>query len=100
YRQTYGYLKLYFEKIHNEYMHMAFTMGFPILIMYISLVSKILLGLLSRIKIDPISQVIFCCITGYLIQAIFNLSMLPNAILFWAILGIGFKIVMSPSENH
>jgi putative inorganic carbon (HCO3(-)) transporter len=97
-RKFYGWIDIYYEKVHNEYMQIALTMGFPVLIMYLSLVFKIILGLLKKATTNPISQVMFLCIIGYLTQAMFNLSMLPNAILYWAILGAAYKQVKYPVQ--
>lgn len=78
---------LYF-KAHNEYLQMIITEGYPALILYIIIVFIIVLKLLRGLKKEIYAWILFSCITGYLIQAFFNISFISTAVTYWAILGI------------
>lgn len=91
FEKYYGKTGLYFEKAHNEYLQIAVTLGYPALIIYLGLIGIVLIRLSKQLGKDRISQVLFCCIIGYLVQACFNISVIPAAPVFWAMLGIGAK---------
>jgi O-antigen ligase len=80
------------DKAHNEYLQMGITMGVPALLTYLLLVS-IILGLAfkavkrAKEKEKIILYGMISAILGYLIQAFFNISVVPVAPLFWALLG-------------
>lgn len=91
FEKYHGNMKQYFEKAHNEYLQIAVTLGYPALITYLGLIGIVLLRLAKQLRGDRLSQVLFCCIIGYLVQACFNISVIPAAPVFWAMLGIGAK---------
>ncbi|WP_172799217.1 O-antigen ligase [Bacillus sp. FJAT-29814] len=81
------------DKAHNEYLHMAITLGVPALLIYLSLIAAILYKALSAVRVAEGNEKIFllcllATIIGYLAQAFFNISVVPVAPLFWAFLGI------------
>ncbi|WP_284036121.1 O-antigen ligase family protein [Neobacillus sp. 114] len=81
------------DKAHNEYLHMAITLGVPALLVYLLLLSIILWRTLQAAKAAKgndkiILLCLFSAITGYLIQAFFNISVVPVAPLFWATIGM------------
>ncbi|MFT8314019.1 MAG: O-antigen ligase family protein [Clostridium sp.] len=78
---------LYF-KAHNEYLQIAITEGYLALAVYISFVLVILFRLFKSRKKGIHIWILFGCITGYLIQAFFNISFIATAVIYWAILGI------------
>jgi len=86
--KNFGFIEIYFPKFHNEYMQIALTTGYISLLLYLSLICMTLKKLLINIRSRPINIVLLCCICGYLFQALFNVSIITNACIFWAILGI------------
>lgn len=91
-RNEYGKIHLHYPKAHNEYLQMLITLGWPATIVYMMLVVLVLFRIVTRIKKGPLQQILFCCITGYLIQAFFNISVISTAPIFWAMLGIGARL--------
>ncbi|OLS41516.1 O-antigen ligase [Bacillus sp. MRMR6] len=81
------------DKAHNEYLQMAITLGTPALITYLLLIFVILQKAFRAVKkVDGQEKVflygLIAAIVGYLVQAFFNISTVPVAPLFWAILGM------------
>ena len=83
-----------YSKAHNEYLQIAITLGYPFLLVYLSLIGIVLLRLLKKaFKTGDILAIsLFCCIIGYLIQALFNISVISTAPIYWGMLGIGAKV--------
>ncbi|MGL5869311.1 O-antigen ligase family protein [Clostridium chrysemydis] len=75
------------DKAHNEYLNIAATTGIPSLIAYILLVILILKKVFEN-KDDDKFKVLVIVILGYLIQALFNISVVSVAPIFWVILGV------------
>jgi O-antigen ligase len=81
------------DKAHNEYLHFAITLGVPALLFYFFLLVLIVKRGLQAVKRAHGEEKILMfgllsAIFGYLIQAFFNISVVPVAPLFWSILGI------------
>ncbi len=91
-RNEYGEIDLHYPKAHNEYLQMLITLGWPATSVYLVIVGLVLLRVVKRVQNKPFQQVLFCCITGYLIQAFFNISTISTAPIFWAMLGIGARL--------
>jgi O-antigen ligase len=92
------------DKAHNEYLQMAVTLGVPALIMYLFLVCYILYKAIISIKISNsnnrlILYGLISVILGYLIQAFFNISVVPVAPFFWILLGLTYSLSMN-SQNQ
>ncbi|MEH6995863.1 O-antigen ligase family protein [Neobacillus drentensis] len=89
------------DKAHNEYLQMAITLGVPALLTYLILLvvvlsrafkaTKSVKGYEKLILIGLISTII-----GYLAQAFFNISVVPVAPIYWAVLGI----TLAKAETH
>ncbi|HAN87235.1 MAG TPA: hypothetical protein DCQ13_06260 [Firmicutes bacterium] len=79
---------LYFDKAHNEYLHIAVTTGIPSLIVYLSLVTKVLHVGLTRLRENDTYCPFVASVLGYLVQAFFNISVVSVAYMFWVFLGI------------
>lgn len=92
FERHYGNINLYFQKAHNEYLQIAITLGYPALFIYMALVFIVLKRLWQGTKRSVFSQILFCCIVGYLVQAFFNISVICNAPIYWSLLGIGAMI--------
>lgn len=81
------------DKAHNEYLQMAITMGVPTLLTYLLFVLIVLIRAFKAVKRAKGNEKIILyglisAIFGYLVQAFFNISVVPVAPLFWALLGI------------
>lgn len=76
------------DKAHNEYLHIAATVGIPALILYCLFISMILLPKMKHMLSDKIAFIISITIISYLVQAFFNISTIGVAPLFWMILGL------------
>ncbi len=81
------------DKAHNEYLQMAITLGVPALLTYLFLLFIILRNAFQALKrvCEQEKIILFgliSAILGYLVQAFFNISVIPVAPLFWSILGI------------
>lgn len=76
------------DKAHNEYLQIAATMGIPALLFYLAFVGTILYRNYKKCLHDNVSFVFAICITSYLIQAFFNISIIGIAVLFWMMLGL------------
>ena len=76
------------DKAHNEYLHIAATIGLPALIVYLIFISMILWKRVRHMLNDSTSFVISLILISYLVQAFFNISTIGVAPLFWMILGL------------
>ncbi|MGG1400380.1 O-antigen ligase family protein [Bacillus salipaludis] len=81
------------DKAHNVYLQMAITVGVPALIVYFSIIVFVLRQAFRAIKQAVGKEKIYIyglvsTILGYLVQAFFNISVVPVAPLFRAVLGI------------
>lgn len=81
-------INIAFDKAHNEYLNIAVSSGIPSLIAYLSFVGLCLKTGIIRLKENPIYLALFASVFGYLIQAIFNISVVSVAYVFWIFLGL------------
>jgi O-antigen ligase len=80
--------RLIIDKAHNEYIQIAVSTGIPSLLLYLAALTTLLLRALKRTKKNILVIPLFCSITGYLVQAFFNISVVSVAPVYWALLGI------------
>lgn len=76
------------DKAHNEYLHIAATIGIPALIVYMMFVGMILLPKMKQMLKDKLSLIITLTLVSYLVQAFFNISTIGVAPILWMILGL------------
>lgn len=76
------------DKAHNEYLHIAATIGIPALIIYLVFLALITIPKLKNISKDNKAMIFSVAILSYLIQAFFNISTIGVAPLFWMLLGL------------
>lgn len=81
------------DKVHNEYLHMAVTIGVPALFAYLSILFLVLKYAFQAAKRKQGESEIYfygliSVIFAYLVQAFFNISVVPVAPLFWGLLGL------------
>ncbi|MBQ8603334.1 MAG: O-antigen ligase family protein [Oscillospiraceae bacterium] len=95
YSDRFGLFKgAFLDKAHNELIHVLITMGLPVLICYIVLYTFTAKDLSGKIKGNsnkPVNMALFLAITGYLTQAMFNISVIDVAPYFWILLGLAAK---------
>lgn len=76
------------DKAHNEYLHIAVTIGIPALILYLTFIALVILPNIKKIFKKESIFIILSVIISYLAQAFFNISTIGIAPLFWVALGI------------
>lgn len=76
------------DKAHNEYLHIAATLGVPALIIYLIFGGMILFPKMKKMLSNKTYLIISLCIISYLTQAFFNISTIGVAPIFWMILGL------------
>lgn len=80
--------RTYVDKAHNEYLHIAATIGIPALICYLLFIALILIPKIKLILNNDTYFIICLAIISYLVQAFFNISVIGIAPLFWMLLGL------------
>lgn len=99
YHETFGTtLGQYFDKAHNEYIQTIITQGIPVLLMMFCLYGNIIWDTFSKItrmvktklniEYDGLYIGLLLAVVGYMIQAIFNISVIDVAPYFWMCLGL------------
>ncbi|CAM3457844.1 O-antigen ligase family protein [Cytobacillus oceanisediminis] len=96
YEQYFHTTNIIVDKAHNEYLHMAITMGVPALFAYLALIFTILYKAFRALHVAEGTEfIILLCfiasIIGYLVQAFFNISVITVAPYYWIILGITYR---------
>lgn len=76
------------DKAHNEYLHIAATIGIPALVIYLIFLILIIKPKIKLIFKDNMYYIIILVILSYMTQAFFNISTIGIAPLFWMILGL------------
>ena len=76
------------DKAHNEYLHIAVTLGILSLVIYLTLLCMIVFPKLKNILKQEKTFIILSAIISYLVQAFFNISTIGVAPLFWLALGL------------
>lgn len=76
------------DKVHNEYLQIAATIGIPALIIYLIFIILVLIPKIKLAKNNKIYFIISLTIISYLVQAFFNISTIGIAPLFWMLLGL------------
>ena len=80
--------KVSIDKAHNEYLHIAVTLGIPSLVIYLTFLCMIVFPKLKNILKQEKTFIILSAIISYLVQAFFNISTIGVAPLFWLALGL------------
>jgi putative inorganic carbon (HCO3(-)) transporter len=82
----------FIDKSHNEYLDIAVSSGIPSLFAYLYFLYIVVLHKFSkRVFLGDFNLPIFCAISGYAIQAFFNISVVSVVFLFWIFLGLMAK---------
>ena len=76
------------DKAHNELLHVAAVSGFPALLLYLLFIALIFKENISEfIRINTKSVIAFA-VLAYIIQSLFNISVIAVAPIFWVLLGL------------
>lgn len=86
--EKYGAESSYTDKAHNEYLNIAVTSGIPSLMIYLYFIILVLKKGWMNLKINTYFIGLYASVSGYLIQAFFNISMPVTAYVFWIFLGL------------
>jgi O-antigen ligase len=85
------------DKAHNEYLQISITMGIPALLFYLGFLMTVLRSIWKAIwKSSGEKQLLlagfFAILIGYIVQAFFNISVVPVAPFFWFMLGMAYRL--------
>jgi len=98
------------DKAHNEYLQIGITLGLPALLFYLLLLANIYKNgfkALKRLK-NQVSELniyhtaLFMAVITYTVTALFNISVVSVAPIFWAVLGLNVALyrMREQSENN
>jgi O-antigen ligase len=88
--------RLTIDNAHNEYLQLAVTTGVPSALLYVTFLALILNHAFRNAKKSILVIPLLCSISGYMIQACFNLSVVSVAPVYWSLLGILCKFAYDP----
>ncbi len=80
----------YVDKAHNEYLQILITQGIFALITYLLFLATIIKSCIKNMKNNYIFIALFLAITGYLIQAFFNISITRVSPILYIIMGLAY----------
>ena len=88
------------DKAHNEYLQIGVTLGLPALLFYLLLLFDIYkkgISSLKRLKrkmgkLNIYHTALFMAVLSYTVTALFNISVVPVAPVFWAIMGLNIAV--------
>lgn len=89
---------LIIDRAHNEYLQIAVSSGIPALLIYITFVTLVIRKGVSRMLELPYAIPLLVAVSGYLVQAFFNISVVAVAPIFWVFLG--FLASSKPIETE
>jgi len=98
------------DKAHNEYLQIGITLGLPALLFYLLLLANIYKNgfkALKKLK-NQVSELniyhtaLFMAVITYTVTALFNISVVSVAPIFWAVLGLNVAVyrMREQSENN
>lgn len=76
------------DKAHNELLHIGAVSGLPALALYIVFISVIFIKNRKALFTGNIKTLLAFTIIAYLLQSLFNISVIAVAPLFWILLGV------------
>lgn len=74
------------DKAHNEILELWASGGLLALLCYIALICIVYKNIIKNIKEEKF-KIMFVCLTGYLMQSLFNISVIGVAPIYWILLG-------------
>lgn len=88
------YYGVYFDRAHNEYLHIWITQGIFALTAYLTILFSIFIpghlqfSTKGKYESDDVSKMAFIAFFGYIAQAFFNISVIQVAPYFWMMCGL------------
>lgn len=79
------------DKAHNELLNVLVTMGLPALLCYLALYLQVFRDGITKIKTKEnraVNAALLAAFTGYVVQGMFNISVIDVAPYFWIIAGL------------
>ena len=76
------------DKAHNELLHIAAVSGAPALMLYLLFIMFIFIQNRRSIFSMTAKSVVACAVLAYIIQSLFNISVIAVAPIFWILLGL------------
>ena len=76
------------DKAHNEYLNIAVSSGIPSLIFYLAFLRRTLKKGYGKLKSHPAYVPLMASVTGYLVQALFNIQVVMVYYVFLAFIGL------------
>ena len=86
------------DKAHNEYLEYWASMGIMTLVLYLVIISKIGIKLFKN-KNNSNFIVLFLTFIAYIVQAFFNISVVPVAPIWWIFLGYCVKCYREKDDS-
>ena len=88
------------DKAHNEYLQIGVTLGLPALLFYLLLLYNIYIKGFQALKnvkskmsdLNIYHAALFMAVVSYTVTALFNISVVTVAPVFWAILGLNIAV--------
>ncbi len=82
------------DKAHNEYFQLGITIGIPGLLLYLMFLLSIIKNNFHNYKsFNPYQLALFFAILAYWIQAIFNISVVSVAPIYWGLMGLNLAVL-------
>lgn len=76
------------DKAHNDFLHIAAVSGVPALLIYIFFILAIFVKQAKNFAFGSAKSVLALALLAYLLQSLFNISVISVAPLFWVFLGL------------
>ena len=76
------------DKAHNDFLHIAAVSGVPALLVYIFFILVIFVKQAKNFAFGSAKSVLALALLAYLVQSLFNISVISVAPLFWVFLGL------------
>lgn len=76
------------DKAHNEYLNIAVSSGIPSLLLYLAFLRRTLAKGYTKLQVNPAYIPVLASVTGYLVQALFNIQVVMVYYVFLAFVGI------------
>ncbi len=76
------------DKAHNEYLNIAVSSGIPSLIFYLAFLRRTLKKGYGKLQSHPAYVPLMASVTGYLVQALFNIQVVMVYYVFLAFIGL------------
>jgi len=96
------------DKAHNEYLQIGVTLGLPALFFYLLLLAniykngfKVLMRLKKQVsELNIYHTALFMAVITYTVTALFNISVVSVAPIFWAVLGLNVAVYRMREQNE